>query len=43
MTPDTERGQAIGKLAVLIRQTRIAMLTILTGGGRVSESAHYDS
>lgn len=33
MTPETEREQAVGKLAALIRQTRIAMLTTLTDEG----------
>jgi len=33
MTPDTDRGQAVGTLAALIRQIRIAMLTTLTAEG----------
>ena len=33
MTRDTQRDQAIGKLAELIRQIRIAMLTTLTDEG----------
>jgi len=29
MAPDTDRGQAVGKLAALIRQIEIAMLTAI--------------